>query len=235
MFEQYRDPRTRDLSENIYRGTCTVEIDVENMLVRRSYVHDGVTKWGTKHGFDDNTLRLIYENERNVLLRLHDMKYEHAPELIELDDSTRTVTQRFYGYSTVAVFTRMLYESKKVEVENPLDVFEHLRRDVVELYRYNRSFGLYKLNCHPVNLIYSGNRLINFDYKWATVGGAKSKPSKEFGFLNRFFANGVRGMLRNNNLTDLQDCDYGTMEHYMIEAHWKNYDASLVEELRALI
>lgn len=239
MYEIYKDPRFRENVNDltIYRGLATAEVDKDAKIVKKSFVFGGLNKWARPHGFDEVSLQFFYERERDLLRYLQDAGYAYSPELIDFDDTTRTIWTRYYG-QTLRVNARMIYENNGFTgPDNPLIAFPDVRDKIIQAFAAQKALGIIKYNFHAVNMVLCEDtgRLISFDWKSAELPGTPSTALGNFLHNNPHIKQPIaptakRYLQVSENLKTVAD-----FERVSIKAHWNEFDPSLADELVALI
>ena len=239
MFETYNDPRTRfDLDDtSIYRGLAFTEIDYSAKIIKRTFAENGSNKWDRPHNFSLESLQFYYEKERDMLQYLNGVGYENAPELIEFDDSSRTVVTRYYG-ETLRVKARLMLSTTAAVSSNPLINFPEVRDKIIDAFRKQKELGIIKYNFHPVNLVICEDtgKLISFDWKASETPGTPLDQAQSFldtnPNINRPIAPAAMEFLAAH--ADLIK-NVGDLERLTIRSHWTEFDPALADELIAFI
>jgi hypothetical protein len=241
MFELYSDPRTRyNLNDTtIYRGIATTEVDIANKLIKRSYAVNGLNKWGKPHLFDVDSLEFYYQRERDMLQHINSIGYENAPELIEFNNTSRTIITKYYGES-LRVTTRLAFESGVNNADNPLLAFPDVKDKIINAFRRQKELGIVKYNFHPVNLVIceETGKLISFDWKSSELPNTSLDSTAENTFV--FASIPAKKPIAPAALSVLNELHgliktVGDLERASITSHWTEFDPSLVDVLNGFI
>ncbi len=143
----------------------SVWLDEDNGLVKRTFDGDhcgeGVSKRTSKAD-------ILFKNEIYWLTHPELSESKFLPELIDIDEESRTIIQRYYGPNLLD------YYPDKFPISN-------LSEQILEMYKFFHEVGVNKLNGALSNMSLNGDQVIAFDFKWARPAPkANAKEVKAF-------------------------------------------------------
>lgn len=126
-----------------------VYIDEQAGLIKRRFAHDAVPANGTTQTrFNPDQVREFFNWEVYWLKALDGSRW--IPETVSITDDT--IVQKYYG--------PCLLDSIK-------SLPKGIEDQVIDMYGFFQTAGLYKRNGSLSNLTMNGEQLIAFDFKWA--------------------------------------------------------------------
>lgn len=135
-------------------GTCVeVHIDKENEIIMRQYKDDAITVNGTVTKKSPKEIEAFFMNE---VYWLEKLQGPWLPMTLDINMATRTIVQD-YTHPDLLTIKPNLHE-----------VVPDIEEQIIEMYKFFKEKGVYKRNGSLSNLSLCGNRVIAFDFKWAT-------------------------------------------------------------------
>jgi hypothetical protein len=132
-----------------------VYLNKQDMLIKRIFKEGSITVSGQTHEYTQQQVKDFYHNEVYWLNKL-DSKW--LPELVKFDDTTQTITQRYYG----PCLLDYLHTDLHTRIPNLAD-------QIVEMHEFFKKHNVFKRNNSLSNLSYNNewDQVIAFDFKWA--------------------------------------------------------------------
>lgn len=149
-------------------GSCvSVWIDARAGLIKRVFRNGMLTSNGCPSTTSDADLSYLFQNEVKWLKALDHLGI--TPKLIDVDVEKREVVQSYTGPD---LLIRDLLGLDSISNQS-------LSLQVLEIYQLLiNDFGILKLNGARSNMCLNGQKLLFFDFKWATPLSQHSSPSK---------------------------------------------------------
>ena len=143
----------------------SVWIDEDNGLIKRIFNGDHCGEGRVRMA---NKADILFKNEVYWLTHPELDGSKFLPELIDIDEESRTIIQRYYGPNLLD------YYPDKFPISN-------LSEQILDMYRFFHEVGVNKLNGALSNMSLNGDQVIAFDFKWARPAPkANAKEVKAF-------------------------------------------------------
>tara|TARA_B110001454_G_scaffold201126_1_gene207274 strand:+ start:121 stop:681 length:561 start_codon:yes stop_codon:yes gene_type:complete len=145
----------------------SVWIDEKMGLVKRTFDGDHCGEGESKF---KNKSDIFFKNEVYWLTHPELSGSKFLPELIDIDEESRTIIQKYYGPNLLDY----LHDPKGFPIPN-------ISEQILEMYTFFTEVGVNKLNGALSNMTANNGQLIAFDFKWARPAPkANAKEMKAF-------------------------------------------------------